>query len=146
MTASDQAAAAIAAPIRAALPARRGGESFEVEFPAGSRLRHRLQVNRFGADAGDVADQLAEVFVNSSKPNSPIDAVGGDFAILISLLLQHRVPLARIGHALRREADNSRASIAGVIVDALAAIERGEQPDMIRAPGRRRRRRKAAGQ
>jgi hypothetical protein len=111
---------------RATLPAKRTGESFVIEYPPKSATFFRVQVSEYPDG------QLGEVFINGAKPNSSIDNVASDIAILISLLLQHGAAAAAIGHALRRNPDGTRASIAGVVVDALSALDRGEQPDMVR--------------
>lgn len=108
---------------RAPLPARRDAESFDVEH---NGQRFRVQVSEYPDG------QLGEVFVNTHKNDGTLNAYAGDIAILISLLLQHGVLPAAIGHALRRNPDESRASVAGVVADALAALDRGEQPNMIR--------------
>lgn len=99
---------------REALPAKRHGESFEVEH-LGHRLR--VQVNEYPDG------RLGEVFINTNKPNSAIDSLVGDVAILLSLLLQHGVTPKAIGHALRRCPRNNPQSFVGVAADILASID-----------------------
>jgi hypothetical protein len=64
----------------------------------------------------------AELFLDSAKPNSTIDAFASDAAILISLLLQRGSSLAEIGHALRRTPQGAPASLIGGAIDALSDI------------------------
>ena len=64
---------------------------------------------------------VGEVFLDATKQNSMLDAFAADAAILISLLLQHGATAAEIGHALRRTADGTAASLIGAVVDLLAA-------------------------
>src|SRR5450756_478696 len=96
-----------------ALPARRYGESFDIEHEG---WWYHVQIGPI-----DDAGAPGEVFVNAHKVNSAVDNLGADIAILISLLLQHGASAATIGHALRRNPNNSRASLAGILVDYVAA-------------------------
>jgi hypothetical protein len=89
----------------------------DVRELAHANQRYRLHVGRFPSGA------LAEVFVDSSKPNSTMDAFAADAAILISLLLQHGATPNEIGHALRRNPNGAAASLIGAVVDALQVIE-----------------------
>lgn len=66
----------------------------------------------------------AELFLDSKKPNSAVDAFGADAAILLSLLLQHGATLAEIGHALRRTSQGGPATVIGAAVDAVEAVVR----------------------
>jgi hypothetical protein len=65
---------------------------------------------------------MAELFLDSARPNSTLDAFAADAAILISLLLQHGAAPAEIGHALRRGPDGAPASLIGAAVDQLQAL------------------------
>jgi hypothetical protein len=100
---------------RQRLPNRRSAIAFEIEH-AGHR--YRMHVGHFCDGA------IGEVFIDSAKQNSALDAFGADAAILISLLLQHGADLSEIGHALRRSPDGVAASLIGAAVDRLAALER----------------------
>lgn len=102
---------------REPLPPKRHGEAFEIEH-LGHRLR--LQVNEYPDG------RLAEIFINANKPNSTIDSLVGDVAILLSLLLQHGVAPKAIGHALRRCPRDLPQSFVGVAADILAALDAGE--------------------
>jgi hypothetical protein len=75
--------------------------------------RYRCHIGRF-PDGG-----VAELFLDSAKPNSALDAFAADSAILISLLLQHGATPAEIGHALRRNPDGTPASLIGAAIDLI---------------------------
>jgi hypothetical protein len=81
--------------------------------------RYRCHIGRF-PDGGSIA----ELFLDSARPNSALDAFAADAAILISLLLQHGATPSEIGHALRRNPDGSPASLIGAATDWLQVIER----------------------
>jgi hypothetical protein len=99
---------------RERLPNRRGAIAFQ--FGHANHL-YRAHVGFFATGAP------AEIFLDSAKPNSAIDAFAADAAILISLLLQHGASVAEIGHALRRTPNGAAASLIGAVVDELAALE-----------------------
>jgi len=98
---------------RRRLPNRRSAVAFELEH-AGHR--YRMHVGHFSDGA------IGEVFLDSAKQNSALDAFASDAAILISLLLQHGATPAEIGHALRRSPDGAPASLIGAAVDRLAEV------------------------
>lgn len=100
---------------RTMLPARRYAEAFDLAYDG-----HAFRVQLGAAD--EVGAPL-EVFVNAHKVDSALDTLAGDIAILISLLLQHGASAGTIGHALRRNPNGTRASLAGVLVDRIAAHE-----------------------
>lgn len=99
--------------VRTALPARRYAEAFDIEHDG-----HKFHI---AIGLMSEAGEPGEVFVNAHKVDSTLDSLAGDIAILISLLLQHGATAAKIGHALRRNPNGSRASLAGVLVDRVAA-------------------------
>jgi len=84
--------------------------------------RYRMQVGYFPDGA------VGEVFLDATKQNSMLDAFAADAAILLSLLLQHGVTPAEIGHALRRCPNGAPASLIGAVVDELHATEK-RRPD-----------------
>ncbi len=65
----------------------------------------------------------AEVFISGAKAGSDVDASTRDNAVLISLALQHGVPLATMQAAVTREQDGTPSTIAGKVIDMLAANE-----------------------
>jgi hypothetical protein len=105
------------------LPDRRHGESFSFEWE-----KHKFTI-MIGCDPLELVETgaalPAEVFVNAKVVDSGLDALAGDIAILISLLLQHGAEATEIGHALRRNPNRLRASLVGALVDSVAAFRFG---------------------
>lgn len=94
------------------LPARRRAETFEI--------KHGGQNTVFAISVGFYDDgRPGEVFISGAKSGSDMASATHDGAILLSLALQHGVPLKTIQHALSRNADGSAATIIGVVVDKL---------------------------
>lgn len=101
---------------RNALPNRRHGEAFE--------LTHGGQNSVFHVNVGRYADgSIGEVFISGSKSGTAFEAVARDGAILLSLALQHGVPLQTIKHALTREGNGSASTIVGAVVDRLTEAQ-----------------------
>lgn len=99
---------------RETLAQRRRSETFE--------LRHGGQNTPYQITLGYYGDgRLGEVFISGAKVGSAVDAVARDGAVLVSLCLQHNVPLETIRHAITREADGSPSTIIGAVVDRLGA-------------------------
>ncbi len=97
---------------RMLLPHRRAGENFE--------MTHGGKNTRFTITVGHYPDgSVGEVFISGAKAGSEVDAVARDGAVLLSLALQHGVPLETIRHAITREADGSASTIVGAVVDRL---------------------------
>ena len=63
--------------------------------------------------------RVGEVFITGSKSGSDLEANVRDTAILVSLALQHGVPLATMAAAITREADGSPSTVIGVVLDKL---------------------------
>lgn len=103
---------------RITLPNRRHGESFPFLYEG-----HGFRVT-IGCDPQQLIETGSaaplEVFVNADRVDSGLDALAGDVAILISLLLQHGAEPKAIGHALRRNPNHSRASLVGALVDCVS--------------------------
>jgi hypothetical protein len=72
---------------------------------------------------------LAEIFLNTTKQSSDLDAFAADIGILLSLLLQVGVTPAEIGHALRRAPDGTAASLIGAVVDWLSVTDKETRSD-----------------
>jgi hypothetical protein len=62
---------------------------------------------------------IAEVFINAQKPNSILDMMCSDAAILMSLALQFGCPPDVVRRALKRNPDGSPASPMGFAADLL---------------------------
>ena len=96
---------------RERLPNRRRCELFEF----------RLAGHPFTASAGFYADgRIAEIFLSSHKPGSPIEAIARDAAVTVSIALQFGVDLETIRSALTRDHDGGPATAIGAALDALA--------------------------
>jgi ribonucleoside-diphosphate reductase alpha chain len=67
--------------------------------------------------------RIAEVFISSNKPGSPIEAVARDGAILASLCLQHGCDIGTIHRALTKDHDGAAATAIGAGLAALLAME-----------------------
>jgi hypothetical protein len=102
---------------RTTLPQRRYAETFE--------LRHGDQRMPFSVTVGYYVPggAIGEVFIHGSKSGTAFEAVARDGAILLSLALQHGVPLETIKHAITREHDGSPSTIVGAVVDRLTASD-----------------------
>jgi len=99
--------------MRRVLDNRRAAENFE--------LRHGGQNTTFTITTGRYPDgTVGEVFITGSKSGSAFDAVARDGAILLSMCLQHGVPLETIKHAMTREPDGSASTIVGAVVDEIS--------------------------
>jgi hypothetical protein len=96
---------------RQRLPNRRACESLEFEH-AGLG---------FTLAAGFYPDgRIAEIFLSSNKPGSPIEAIARDAAVTVSIALQFGADLKTIRQALTRGHDGSAATAIGAALDALA--------------------------
>jgi hypothetical protein len=101
---------------RQTLPPRRAAETFE--------LRHGQQT--VVVTTGYYANgELGEVFVSAPKVGSSLEAIARDGAVLLSIAIQHRVPLDILRHAVTREEDGSASSVIGAVIDRLADVSRG---------------------
>lgn len=111
---------------RATLPPRRDADA--IRFEDGNGHVFRIHVGFYPSGA------IGEVFINAEKTDSAIDALGGDTAILLSLLLQRGATFKEIGHALRRNPSGTRASFIGEVVDHLAQLYGARQVTLAGVP------------
>jgi len=96
---------------RERLPNRRQCESFE--------FRHAGL--DFTLCAGSYPDgRIAEIFLSSNKPGSPIEAIARDAAVTVSIALQFGADLETIRQALTRDHDGGPATLLGAALDKLA--------------------------
>jgi hypothetical protein len=103
---------------RRILPQRRASETFNVA--------HGDQRNAFAVTIGFHRDgSIGEVFVTGAKIGTSMDAVARDGAILLSLALQHGVPLDVIQHAITRDERGAADTIIGAVVDRLVECTGG---------------------
>jgi ribonucleoside-diphosphate reductase alpha chain len=104
--------------MRNVLPQRRASETFEVEH--GSK-RCAVTVGFYGDGS------LGEVFVTAPKAGSELEAIARDGAVLLSIAIQHRVPLDVMRHAITREGDGRASTIIGAVIDRLVADAEGDK-------------------
>jgi hypothetical protein len=98
---------------RRILPQRRASETFE--------LRHGKQ--NIAVTVGLFPDRtIGEVFVTGAKVGSSLEAIARDGAVLLSLAIQHGVPLKTIRGALTREPNGAPSSIIGAVVDRIEEV------------------------
>jgi hypothetical protein len=96
---------------RERLPNQRQCESFE--------FRHAGL--DFTLCAGYRADgRIAEIFLSSHKPGSPIKAIARDAAVTVSIALQFGADLETIRQALTKDHDGGPATLLGAALDKLA--------------------------
>ena len=96
---------------RERLPNRRQCESFE--------FRHAGL--DFTLAAGFYADgRIAEIFLSSHKPGSPIEAIARDAAVTVSIALKFGADLQTIRAALTKDHDGQPATLLGAALGALA--------------------------
>lgn len=98
---------------RRALPQRRHCETFNLDFRGAPFEVSVGFYDRAGTEPG-------EIFISGPKSGADFEGVCRDSAILLSLAIQHGVPLDVIRGAVTRNEDNSPATIVGAIVDRLA--------------------------
>jgi hypothetical protein len=97
---------------RAVLPQRRACETFE--------LQHGKMNTVFFVTLGRYPDgRVGEVFISGAKAGSEVEAVARDGAVLLSIALQHGVPLEIIRHAITREQNGSPSTVIGMVIDRL---------------------------
>ena len=100
---------------RQRLPNRRACKSFE--------FRHAGL--DFTLAAGCYPDgRIAEIFLSSHKPGSPIEAIARDAAVTVSIALQFGVPIETIRQALTKDHDGGPATLLGAALDNLAEAAR----------------------
>jgi hypothetical protein len=97
--------------VRERLPNRRRCESFEFRHAG---LDFTLAAG-FYPD-----DRIAEIFLSSHKPGSPIEAIARDAAVTVSIALQFGAGLETIRQALTKDHDGGPATLLGAALDALA--------------------------
>jgi hypothetical protein len=100
---------------RERLPNRRQCESFEFTHAGlDFTLCHGLYPD----------GRVAEIFLSSHKPGSPIEAIARDAAVTVSIALQFGANLETIRAALTRDHDGGPATLLGAAFDALAEAQR----------------------
>lgn len=100
--------------MRESLPHRRANETFKVEWGEPARPYSILVTVGYYPDG-----RAAEVFVAGTKTGEGWDLMAREAAILLSLALQHGVPLDTIMHAISRDFDGKPTTMIGALVDQL---------------------------
>ena len=59
------------------------------------------------------------MFISGTKAGSDVEATARDGAVLLSIALQHGVPLLTIHGAITRGRNNEPATILGAVIDRL---------------------------
>jgi hypothetical protein len=71
---------------------------------------------------------LGEVFINTDKIGTAADVLARDSAVLLSLALQHGIPISAMRHAVTRDGNGEASGPIGKLLDLLheeeAALER----------------------
>jgi hypothetical protein len=101
---------------RRELPQRRRSENFEMSFDGFSK-RYYITVGYYDDDT------IGEVFIDHPVSGMQSQAIARDGAVLVSMALQHGVPLQTIQHAVTRNSNNEPTSIVGAVVDRLIKME-----------------------
>lgn len=97
---------------REPLPPRRASETFELSF-GGLAVPYTITTGFY--DDGRIGD----IFINGGKSGEAVEAIARDSAVVISMALQHGVPIETIAHAITRNARNEPQTIVGAIIDVL---------------------------
>jgi len=109
---------------RKVMPQRRVSETFE--------LVHGGQNTMFQVTLGFYVDNtIGEVFVSGAKAGSDVDALTRDGAVLVSLGLQHGVPVDVMQKAITREPDGRPSTIVGAVVDVIARNARQHLTEVL---------------
>ena len=64
--------------------------------------------------------RIAEIFLSSHKPGSPIEAIARDAAVTVSIALQFGADLETIRQALTKDHDGGPATLLGAALEAIA--------------------------
>jgi hypothetical protein len=68
--------------------------------------------------------RIAEIFLSSHRPGSPIEAIARDAAVTVSIALQFGADLQTIRAALTKDHDGAPATLLGAALGALAESPR----------------------
>lgn len=100
------------------LPERRKAETFSMPFGG-----EKYEVTEGFYEDG----RVGEIFINrvyskaaAKAGGSYLDGVCRDAAVLMSLALQHGVPIETIRHTVTRDESGTPATIMGAIIDRIA--------------------------
>lgn len=96
---------------RTVLPQRRPHETI--------RFEHWGMAYVAGLGRAHAGGAIQEVFINCGKSGTQSETLSRDSAVLLSLALQHGVPIETIRHAITRNADGTPSGPVGALVDLM---------------------------
>lgn len=64
---------------------------------------------------------IQEVFINCGKSGTQSETLARDSAVLLSIALQHGVPIEEMRHAITRNADGKPSGPIGALLDVMEA-------------------------
>lgn len=99
---------------REPLPQRRASQMFELQH-GGKQATFHVTVGYYDS----ACTRIGEVFVSGSKSGTEVEANVRDAAILVSIALQHQVPLGVMRNAITREENGAPSTIIGAVLDKL---------------------------
>ncbi len=123
--------------VRRRLPNRRPSESMGFTFgEPGHEIEYRLTIGRDPVDGS-----FREFFLNGGLPGSDLDLFLSDTAVVVSLALQHDIPLIALRLSMAQAggfgADSARrASAIGYALDLAAELECASLPTPSHGPRR----------
>lgn len=106
---------------RRRLPDRRIAETFDMRFGT-QKTVFTVTVGYYDR----TRQKIGEVFIAGTKAGSEMDAIARDGAVLLSLALQHGVPLETIRHAITRNQQGVADTIIGAVIDRISSHEEGQ--------------------
>ena len=120
---------------RQRLPNRRGNITFSFQGHQGQG-NYIATVGYFGpeilsADLSAVRGRMAELFLACDRPNSTADVLAKDASLVLSIALQHGVPVQALHEAVSRLPDGSPAGPLGRVLDEVM----GGPPSHTVTPG-----------
>src|SRR4051812_25382673 len=102
--------------MRQVLPQRRAAETFDVRFWS----------QNFTVTLGFYTDGApGEVFIDGGRTGQDVQSTARDAVVVLSLALQHGLPIETVRSAVTCNGSGEAASILGVIVAALLATGQG---------------------
>ena len=103
--------------MRNVLPVRRAHDTVALEFWS--------KTWTIGLGRAAPGTHIQEVFVNCGRSGEQLEILARDSAVLLSIALQHGVPLETMRHAITRNPDGSPMGPVGAILDLIHGEERG---------------------
>ncbi len=70
----------------------------------------------------DSAGRVQEIFLVHGKPGNPANALARDIGIILSLALQHGIPMAEMRDSITRLDDGTPAGAIGSVLDKLMEL------------------------